>query len=202
MLTVRFRVVTKIAAFCVLLIFVLFFVVYGYRFDPDNKVFRQYNGYVSLNFWSDKNEVTFDAMPYKAHDKKINIYNIESGCYMLNYQGKERQICIGEDEAQSDVFLNYEGKKSRYAAPSLFGICSPLSFKEFSSYCVGASCFGSRITNAFEANGIDFVKTTDSLYYCASNFSSCRLLTELKEEVVCSTEEWLVLSSQEILGLK
>ncbi len=202
MLSVWFRVFAKVAAFFVLLIFVLFFVVYGYRFDPENKVFRQYNGFLTINFWSDKNELVFSGMPYKPHERKVNIYNIEQGCYMLSYNNKERQVCIGEDEAQSDVVLTYEWKKPWYAAPSLFGVCSPLNFQEFSSHCAGKSCFASPITNAFEANGISFVKTTDTLYYCSANFESCRRLVDLSAEVVCSTEEWLILSSQEILLLK
>lgn len=202
MLSVWFRIIAKIAAFFVMLIFVLFFVVYWYRFDPENKIFRQYNGFMTLNFRSDNNSVSLNGLKYKANEKKINIYNLEQWCYTLNYNNKERHVCIGRDEAQFDTFLEVWEKSAWYEAPSLFWICSPLKFREFSSFCIGESCFGSPITNAFEANGIEFVKTKDSLYYCSPDFRECRRLVDMQEEVVCSTDEGLILSSQQILHLK
>lgn len=190
MLTVYFRMIIKLSIFLFAAFFIIFFVVYWYRFDR-NVWFIKKNVYMEFKFWSDNNSINFDWRKFFSNDKYIRIYNLDSWCYDLQYMWKNYTKCFKDDQSFQDVFVIPFWVKN--VSQDLVEMnCDRVKNLYFRDYSLGERVFSEKITNAFLFNEINFVQTQSWLSYCNDKYTVCRFLEDVKWEFICWNDEGLV----------
>lgn len=191
MIGVSIRVRVKLLMFAFIMGFIFLFVVYGYRFDKATNSFVSQNVFMSLNFFSDDNTVTFDGNIYEPAKKQINFYNLDAGCFTLQFDGKEEKVCLSNNEFYSDSLVRYEGTKP-YIKTTFAAACTPTTAVDYNINGVGKQSFAEPVESAFTFHEIAFLQVADMLYTCNTDFSRCKPLTEIKGDIVCGNKQGLV----------
>ena len=178
----------KLAVFAFIVSFIFLFVVYGYRFDGDTRSFVTQNVSASANFFSENGTLLFDGNIYEAHDHQINFYNLEPGCYNVNFAGNRETVCYENNNLYIDAFVKYSGTKP-YARATFDEPCEPVVAVEREKYSVGKQSFANPIQSAFRFHNISFVQVADTLYSCNSDYSNCKELAPVQGDVVCGNDQ-------------
>jgi hypothetical protein len=182
------RIFSKIIAFFLIVIFILFFVVYWYRYDKQIW-FIQKNVHVEFNFWSDNNFVIFDAKKIIPDNKKVSLFNIDSGCYDFEIWELTDTICLNNGISSTISFLTMWKVINILELPNS---CDLLIYYPFSDNCLWNNCFSDKIKNVFSYNNISFIQTGKELYYCNKYFGGCKKLSDFEWDIICANQKWLI----------
>lgn len=181
------RIFSKIISFFLIVVFILFFVVYGYRYDKEIW-FVQKNVHIEFNFWSDDNFVIFDWKKFIPDNKVVSLFNIDSGCYDFQVWNISEKICINNGISSTIPFLQTRKISNIYKLPNS---CNSLIYYPFYTNCLGNNCFSEHIENVFSYNNIWFIQTETKLYYCNKYFGGCKKLSDFQWDVLCANKKWL-----------
>jgi hypothetical protein len=99
------RVTVKLAAFAFALFFIFFFVVNGFRYEGDAG-FMSKNAFYQAKFWH-AGVVDFDHHQYASVDQKVQLYNVEVGCYDVIVHDQKYTTCMKADNMTADVFVRH-----------------------------------------------------------------------------------------------
>lgn len=192
-MTPRIRVIAKVWAFGFALFFIFFFVVHGYRYT-DGVWFMTKNAYYEGQFWTDWQVITFDDVKYVATDNKVQLFNIDAGCYDITYRDTVIKKCLQKNSVHIDTFVTV-----KWVKPYEESIVAPCAWIQRIPHGV-TTIFGIQyahpIQNAFVAREMSFLQVNNILYSCTSDFGNCRQITENDWEFVCSEKEWLVFNKE------
>ena len=191
MIGVSVRVVVKLAVFAFILGFIFLFVVYGYRFDNNTNSFVAQNVFVSMNFFSDDNTLVFDGNIYEPAEHQINFYNLEPGCYDVNFQGKKSMVCYENNQLYTNTFVSYLGSKP-YTKAKFGSACMPILTVEHARNSIGTQKLASPIQSAFSFNKVNFLQVDDNLMSCNSDYSTCEPLAPAAGDIICGNDDGLV----------
>ncbi|MEI7477325.1 MAG: hypothetical protein WCJ81_02060 [bacterium] len=183
------RVITKVGAFSFVLFFIFFFVVHGYRYT-DGVGFMTKNAFYGANFWSDESVVSFDGNSYTAVDNKVELFNIDAGCYNITFHNKSVNHCIFQNSVTFDTFVEYKGSVPYHA--SLFSSCTAVSRQSHGTYSVENVDYSRPIQSVFIAREIPFVQVDNKLFACTHDYKNCQELTNVSGDPVCSTKAGVV----------
>lgn len=184
-----YRVLFKVFSFFVLLVFIILYIVYWYRYD-ENAWFIQKNVFFSLKFWSDDNYVIYDDKVIYPSNNTINLYALENGCISFNYDSKVYNKCMDHDLYYEDAFVRLD--KNEYLDTYDLSKCEDPYYNSFWTRCIWNKCFSENIKNSFYYKGINFIHVWKNLYYCNSKYEVCRSLWEVDWSFVCANEESMV----------
>lgn len=187
---VYFRALLKVFFFLFIILFILLFVVYWYRYNK-NIWFIQKNVFMTMNFWSDHNEIKVAWNRYLPEDKKIVFYNLDSWCYNIEYNWNTYYRCFKNNQSSEQSFVTYEGKSKLWAA-DLLKNCYDFDRLYHDWYCIKNKCFSDKIVDVFTYEKINFIQTNNTLFYCDSDFESCKDLTQLSGHLLCANTKWLI----------
>lgn len=188
-MTPRLRVVAKVWAFGFALFFIFFFVVHGYRYT-DGVWFVTKNAYYEGQFWSDGQKMTFDGVEYTAADKKVQLFNIDAGCYDITYNNIAIKKCLQKNSVHIDTFVNVKGFKPY--EEGFLNQCAGIQRVPHGINSIYGIQYAHPIQAAFIAREMSFLHLNNTLYTCTSDFGNCRELTWLEWDIMCSEKEWLV----------
>lgn len=190
MISVYCRIFSKIALFLFATFFIIFFVVYGYRYNK-NVWFLQKNVFIELKFWSDHSFITIWEDQFFASNKEVKLYNLDNGCYDIKYENKNYNICLSYNTSYYDVFVTSTWVHPLWA--DLPGIkCENLNYNTFSEHKIWEKYFTDEVQNAFVYNNIDFVQTDKWLFYCNQDYTICKYLTDVQWDIFCWNKNWLI----------
>lgn len=197
-MTPRLRVVAKVGAFIFALFFVYFFVVYGLRYTKW-VWFIERSGYYEAQFRSDNQKITFNDTQYVATNRKIQLYNIENGCYKIQFNNEVKTQCIQNGRVFFDVFLKAVDIIP-YEKPIVEN-CPQIERQPHGTYDVKWLTFSKQIKASFVAREIQFLQIEDQLLTCTPDFKTCNEVASVQWEPICSVQEWLVYNDNWKLNL-
>ncbi len=188
-MTPRLRVLAKVWAFGFAIFFIFFFVVHWYRYT-DGVWFVTKNAYYEWQFRSDEQKITFDGQEYTATDKKVQLFNIDSGCYDITYQDTSINKCLQKNSVHIDTFVT-PWDIIPYTE-SFMPTCEGVQRMPHGEYSIYGHQYAHRIQAAFIARNMSFLHVNNVLYSCTSDFGNCRPLDSIEWDFMCSEKEWLV----------
>ncbi|MEF2176183.1 MAG: hypothetical protein V3575_06975 [Candidatus Absconditabacteria bacterium] len=189
MFFVYVRMFTKLTLFFIGSLFIIFFIVFGFRYN-NNVGFLQQNVYVEMTFWKEKSTISFGGNLYNSDDQILKLYNLHQGCYDIEYKSEKYNRCMKNDESYEDVFVEISG--TSYIGYSLEEGCKNYSILPFEDYKVGGRVFSEQLKNSFYFRKIYFVQTSSSLYACNKNYSICKNLGIVDGEIMCGNKDGLI----------
>lgn len=194
----RVRVFAKVWAFGFALFFIFYFVVYGYRYT-DGVGFVTKNAFYEATFWSDGQKITFDNASYVATNKKVQLFNIDSWCYDIVFHDKTTKQCVHKNSVTFDTFVTY---KETVPYEEKTGIsCAKVERQPHGPYMVKGMLYAKPIQAVFTAREVPFMQMDNKLFACTADYKQCHELTELKWDILCSVEEWIVFHKENGLFL-
>ncbi|MEY3197700.1 MAG: hypothetical protein RL023_345 [Candidatus Parcubacteria bacterium] len=107
---------------------------------------------------------------------------MEAGCYQVEIDSVQRDFCIQENTALYMSYLTVAGT-THYDQEHL--LCYTLDSRSFDKNCIHDTCFSENITNAFLYRNMHFVKTENTIRYCAKDFKHCSFLYNTPKEILC-----------------
>lgn len=188
MLFVRPRIIIKCAIFLAMLAFLIFFVVYGYRYDGASKAFVTHTASLHIATRADDTAIVFDTYKQTTHEESIDVYNIRPGCYEVTMGDETQTRCFDDHAYITDTYIQHVD-----TIPYQGNACTPIhiSLDIDSARCIQDTCFGSDIISNFIIKKIGFIQTKKSLYTCDSTFMWCKKLMNISTPVVCHSDVWL-----------
>lgn len=187
MLSVYCRSIIKIFLFISSLLFILFFVVYWFRYH-ENVWFIQKNVFIKIDLWSNDNSIKVNGTKYYPQDKKITLFNMDEWCYSIETNKKNKR-CLSKNQSFEDVFVENKWKKevknihkeTCYSVKNLF----------FQKNCIKNKCFSQKINNVFRFNNINFIHFDKNLIYCNKDFEICHNLWKIQWDITCANSKGL-----------
>jgi hypothetical protein len=192
-MTPRLRVIAKIWAFGFAIFFIFFFVVHGYRYT-EGVGFVTKNAYYEWQFWSDEQQITFDWQEYTATDKKVQLFNIDSGCYNITYKDFTINKCLQKNSVHIDTFVT--AIETIPYAESFVPTCEGVQRLPHWEYSIYGRQYAHPIQAAFIARGMSFLQVNDLLYSCTSDYGNCRPIQSVQWDFMCSEEEGIVFNKE------
>ena len=83
----------------------------------------------------DEGILEFDNHPYGSVDHKVQLFNVEVGCYDVVVRGETYKTCMKADNVTSDVFVHYKGLTGY--TENVLSPCAPVQRQERGEYSVG-----------------------------------------------------------------
>lgn len=148
------------------------------------------NAYYEWQFWSDGQKITFDNVEYTATDNKVQLFNIDAGCYDITYRGAVIKKCLQKNSVHIDTFVTV--KDTVPYEEALLSRCIGIQRVPHGETTIYGIQYAHPIQSAFIAREMSFLHVNNTLYSCTSDFGNCRPITDVQGEFVCSEKEWLV----------
>lgn len=185
----RGRVIAKVGAFLFALLFVFFFVVSWLRYTKW-VWFTEQSGYYEAQFWTDNEKVSFNDVVYTATDRKLQLYNIENGCYKVAFRDTIKTHCMQNGHVYYDVLLSSNGITG-YDEQAVKN-CPGVQRLPHGTYSVENLTFSKPIKAFFLARNIQFVQIEDQLLACSPDYATCNEIAKIWWEPICSVPEGIV----------
>lgn len=188
MLFVRPRIIIKCTIFLAMLGFLVFFVVYGYRYDGDTRAFVPHTASYHVATRADDSSMRFDGYEQTTYEDSIDVYNIRPGCYDITKGNQSETTCFDDYAYIWDTHVSVSDIQTYDDTP-----CTPIqiSLDASTSRCLEDTCFWSNIISNFLIKKIGFIQTKKSIYTCDSTFLGCKKLIDISSPVVCYSDIWL-----------
>ncbi|MBP6086154.1 hypothetical protein KA478_03020 [Patescibacteria group bacterium] len=131
--------------------------------------------------------MTFDGADYVAADKKVQLFNIDAGCYDITYRDMHIKKCLQRNSVHMDTFVTY--KQTVPYEEALIPTCAGIQRLSHGEYTINGRQYAHPIQNAFVARDMSFLQVNNVLYSCTIDFGNCRPVMETDGEFMCSEKE-------------
>jgi hypothetical protein len=145
------------------------------------------NAYYEGQFWSDGQKITFDNIEYTATDKKVQLFNIDIGCYAISHGANKITKCLQKNSVHIDTFVTV--KNTVPYEESLVSPCAGVQRLSHGETTIFGIQYAHPIQNAFVAREMSFLQVNNMLYSCTSDFGNCTSIATNDGEFVCSEKE-------------
>lgn len=152
------------------------------------------NAYYEAQFWTDWQIITFDDTEYTATDNKVQLFNIDAGCYNITYKDTQTKKCLQKNSVHIDTFVTVKGIKPY--EESIITPCAWIQRVPHGTTTIFGIQYAHPIQNTFIAREMSFLQVDNILYSCTSDFGNCRPITSNDWEFMCSEKEWLVFNKE------
>lgn len=194
----RGRVIAKVGAFVFALFFVFFFVVNGLRYTK-GVWFTEQSGYYEAKFRSDNQKMQFNNGTYSATNRKLQLYNLEPGCYKVMYRDEVKTHCIQNGKVYYDIFLTAQGSTGYDAG--MMKNCPQIQREAHGTYTIEDLTFSKPIKAVFTAREIQFIQIDDQLLTCTPDYATCHEVAKVGGEPICSVSDGIVYNEDGKLNL-
>ena len=194
----RWRVIAKVGAFLFALFFVFFFVVNGLRYTQWVG-FTEQSGYYEAQFWSDNEKISFNDVVYTATNRKLQLYNVENGCYKVLFRGTTKTHCMQNGHVYYDVLLSSNG--TTWYDEQAIKNCPGVQRQWHGTYSIENLTFSRPIKAVFIARDIQFLQIEDQLLACTPDYVTCNEIAKIWGEPICSVPEGIVYNEDGKLSL-
>lgn len=160
--------------------------VHGYRYT-DGVGFVTKNAFYEGQFWTDGQKLSFDGETYTATDKKVQLFNIDAGCYTIKYRDTEVKKCLQKNSVHMDTFVTY--KETVPYEQTIIPTCAPVQKVTHGETSIFGIQYAHPIQASFVARSMSFLHVNDVLYTCTSDFGNCHPITTVQGDFVCSEKE-------------